>query len=77
MNFATQLRTLRMLRGLSQVDLEKLTGIPNNVISHMETGKVVPVGDWEAKIKLAVGWPEDEAAFAFLAGIAQQPAEAQ
>lgn len=67
MNFATQLKTLRMLRGLTQADLEKKSGVPANVISHMETGKLVPVGDWEKSIKIALGWPEDDAAFAFLA----------
>lgn len=76
MPFSVQMRTLRMLRGLSQSELEALTGVPASIISHMETGKVQPVpgSEWESQIKDALGWPADDSAFAMLT--ARQPKEA-
>lgn len=69
MNFGARLRTIRAARGLSQKDLAKLTGIPNTYISDMETGKMLPNPEWEARIHKALDWPEDaETAFAILAG---------
>jgi transcriptional regulator with XRE-family HTH domain len=66
MTFASQMRTLRILRGLTQPDLEKATGVPVNIISCIETGKVLPINDWEARIKEALSWPADDSAFAAL-----------
>lgn len=74
MSFAIQLRGLRVLRGMSQQDLAEATGIPANLISHMETGKVIPAGDWEVRIKLALQWPTDEAFAAIGSNGIAQPA---
>ncbi len=65
MTFTLQLKTIRTLRGLTQEQLAEKTGVPNTYISMMETGKIIPVGDWEARIKAALDWP-DEAVFAAL-----------
>lgn len=59
MAFAQQLRTLRGLRGLTQDELATKTGIHGAYLSIMETGKVIPIGDWETKIKQALDWPDD------------------
>ena len=66
MTFSQQLKTLRTLRGLTQEELAAKTGIPNTMLSQMETGKVVPAGEWETKIKTALDWPTDANAFAAL-----------
>ena len=44
-NFADQLKAARELRGLSQTDLAKLTGLQPSAISHFETGKRAPSFD--------------------------------
>lgn len=40
--FAVRLRELRIERGLSQEQLEKLTGISQTAITYWETGRRVP-----------------------------------
>jgi len=59
MEFATQLRVMRTVRGLSQTELAELVGIPNTRISSMETGQILPGADWEARIRQALGWTAD------------------
>lgn len=62
MTLSKRLRTVRQMRGLSQEDLAKLTGIPNTYISLMETGKVIPAGEWNNTIRAALNWtPEIDA----------------
>ena len=56
MTFAEKLRTLRTLRGLKQQELADLTGIPTNYLSLMESGKVIPAGEWDTRIREALGW---------------------
>lgn len=41
-DFSENLKELRLLRNLTQVQLEKLSGIPQPMISSYETGKSVP-----------------------------------
>ena len=65
MTFAQQLRALRALHGLTQKQLTEKTGIPDTYLSLMETGKMIPTSDWEARLKAALDWP-DEAVFAAL-----------
>jgi len=47
---------LRQARGLTQEQLAEKTGIPNTYLSLMETGKVVPAGEWDIRIREALGW---------------------
>lgn len=61
MTFAQRLKVIRVWRGLTQVELAEKCGIPANYISNMETGKVVPVGDWEKALKGALGWTDEPA----------------
>ncbi len=74
MDFATKLRLMRIARGWTQQELGDRCGIPNNLISQMETGKLIPAGDWEISIKGTLGWPLDEGIFTVLATSAQVPA---
>lgn len=67
MSYASQLKMMRQARGLTQEQLAEKAGIPNNYLSLMETGKVVPAGEWDARIRAALGWtPEAEASLAEL-----------
>ena len=62
MILSERLKTLRTMRGLTQEELGKRAGIPVNYISHMETGKVIPAGEWDARIREALDWtPEVDA----------------
>lgn len=62
MTLSQRLKTLRTMRGLTQEELAKMTGIPNTYLSLMETGKVVPAGEWDAAIRRALDWtPEVDA----------------
>lgn len=67
MTYASQLKMLRQARGLTQEQLAEKAGIPNTYLSLMETGKVAPLGDWDVRIRTALGWtPEMEASLAEL-----------
>jgi transcriptional regulator with XRE-family HTH domain len=73
LDFATKLRTMRQIRNMSQVELAELSGVPNSRISDMESHKVVPVGEWETRLKAALNWPTDESAFeALLSAVSGQ-----
>lgn len=56
MTFGATLKLLRQARGLTQEQLAEKCGIPNPYLSLMETGKIVPAGDWDTKLKEALGW---------------------
>lgn len=62
MDYATKFRIVRNARGLKQTELADMTGIPNTYISLIETGKMIPSGDWETKLKAALDWPADDGA---------------
>lgn len=62
MEYGKQLRIMRIVRGMSQVEVEDATGIPNTRLSLLETGKSLPNVEWAAAIKAALGWPDDELA---------------
>lgn len=67
--FGTKMRTLRIFRGMSQVDLQKLTGIDTRYISEMENDKILPNPNWEDRIREALRWPSNaEEAFSILQG---------
>ncbi len=56
MNYATKVKVLRTVRGLSQADLADVTGIANFDLSKIETGKMLPSEDGERRIRVALGW---------------------
>jgi transcriptional regulator with XRE-family HTH domain len=69
MEFSTKLRVMRAMRGMSQLELSKATGIPNTYLSDFETGKTLPTPDVETRIREALDWGADtEKAFAILEG---------
>ena len=77
MTFASQLRMMRQARGLTQEQLAEKSGIQNTYLSLMETGKVIPAGEWDTRLREALGWtPEADASLAQLAGGTTEPAEA-
>lgn len=59
MTYAAQLKTMRQARGLTQEELSAKTGIPNTYLSMMETGRIIPAGEWEAKLREALQWTPD------------------
>ncbi|MCU0503169.1 MAG: helix-turn-helix transcriptional regulator [Anaerolineae bacterium] len=59
MTYAAQLKTMRQARGLTQEELAAKTGIPNTYLSMMETGRIIPAGEWEAKLREALEWTPD------------------
>jgi predicted transcriptional regulator len=74
MTYASQLRMIRQARGLTQEQLAEKTGIPNTYLSLMETGKVIPAGEWDTRLREALGWtPETDASLAQLAGGTTDP----
>jgi predicted transcriptional regulator len=75
MTYASQLRMMRQARGLTQEQLADKTGIPNTYLSLMETGKVIPSGEWDAKLRESLGWTAETDAS--LAQLAAAPVEAE
>ena len=63
MDFAKKLKLLRAAQGLTQQELAERTGIPQVSISHFETGKVIPTGDWLVAIQRELHWPPDDVIF--------------
>jgi transcriptional regulator with XRE-family HTH domain len=57
MDYGTQQRVMRAVRGVSQRELSTETGIPNSYLSEMETGRMLPSPEWRAQIKQALDWP--------------------
>lgn len=75
MTFAIQMRALRILREMSQQELATRSGIPINYLSMIETAKLMPGADYEARIRAALAWPTNaDEAFRILAS--PSPAEA-
>jgi transcriptional regulator with XRE-family HTH domain len=65
-----QIKTIRTLRGMSQIELGRAVGVSHATISYIESGTMVPNGELVGKIKAALAWPSDvavDAAFALLA----------
>ena len=76
MTYASQLRMMRQARGLTQEQLAEKSGIPNTYLSLMETGKVIPAGEWDTRLREALGWTlETDASLAQLAGVTADPAD--
>ncbi len=54
------LRIIREKKGLSQLALSRISGVPGNVISNLELGKVYPYPGWRKKLSQALELPEEE-----------------
>lgn len=59
MTLSQRLSLLRKMRNLTQEELASKTGIPNSYISRMETGKIIPAGEWEDRLRTALNWTPD------------------
>jgi len=74
MHFATRMRALRAIRGISQKGLAEIIDIPNTYLSDIETAKAIPNPDWERRIRAALGWtPEVDAVLDALADALAEP----
>jgi transcriptional regulator with XRE-family HTH domain len=75
MDFASKLRLMRALRGLSQRELSELAGVPEYTIPWIETGRMLPTPQYEAQIRTALEWDADtDAALELLAPKTDGPA---
>ncbi len=54
------LRKFREEQGLSQHQLTIKSGVPQNMISNIETGKIYPYAGWRKKLAEALGFDEME-----------------
>ena len=59
MDYATRVRTLRAVRGLSQSQLSGMTGISRPYLTAIQQDKVLPNSDWRARIDQALGTTTD------------------
>lgn len=77
MDYALRLKVLRAARGMSQASLAEISEISNFDLSKIETGKMLPSPDWEARIRAALGWTPavDSALDALAAALAETEAE--
>lgn len=63
-----QIRIVRTIRNMGQVELAKRTGLSQFLISYFENGHAAPTHAQMVLIQEALGWPEGaEEAFAILA----------
>jgi len=69
MDIGRQITVMRAVRGMSQKEMARVTGIPNYLISRMETGLVLPAPETDSRIREALRWPaQADEAFAILEG---------
>jgi len=67
MDFAHNLKTMRTIRKLTQAELAEAAMTAQAFISHMETGKMLPSPDLEARLRKALDWGDlEDEAFAIL-----------
>lgn len=67
MNFGDKLRTLRGTRNLSQAQVAEMALTSRVFISYLETGKMLPSPDLEARLRKALDWTDlEEKAFDIL-----------
>ena len=60
MNYGKRLQEIRKAQGVTQVDLAKLSGVTQAVITHYETGKRTPTLERADKLAKALGVSLDE-----------------
>ena len=67
MDFAQNLKTLRIVRKLTQAELADKAMTSQAFISHIESGKLRPTPDLEKRLRKALDWTElEEKAFEIL-----------
>ena len=67
MDFGDQLRAMRSLRDVSQIELAKRVGVHSTYISLLERKQALPTPETRERIMRALDWPEEaERAFAIL-----------
>lgn len=54
-----RLRMVRTLRDMTQRQLAEVTGIPQPILSQMESDRLIPAGEWEERIKTALNWTSE------------------
>ena len=73
MGFGDRMRLMRAFRKMSQVELERRTGIDQGVISKIEAGKVLPNDELRQRIRESLTWTEvADKAFDILATVAAE-----
>ena len=69
MDFGRKVRVMRVVRGLTQIELARKAEISKPYLAIIETGQVTPTEEFAGKLRSALGWtPEMEGAFAVLEG---------
>ena len=67
--FGQKLRILRMVRGLTQMDMGAKVGMTTTLISLIENGLVQPTDEQRAAFRQVLNWPRHaDAAYAILFG---------
>ena len=67
MDFAHNLKTMRIMRELTQAELANKAMTSQAFISHIESGKLLPSPDLETRLRKALGWSDlEDEAFAIL-----------
>ena len=74
MDFAQNLRTMRTIRKLTQEQLADKAMTSQAFISHLETGKMLPTPDLEARLRKALDWGELEDRAFEIIGHEEEPA---
>lgn len=60
MSFAKTLRSIRVMRRMRQKDLAALLEVSDFIISAMELGKMLPLPDFERRLRRALDWSDWE-----------------
>jgi len=58
MDFGVQLRTMRAVRGVSQLELARVVEIPNYHISLFESGNMLPSPGIVDRLRIALRWDQ-------------------
>ena len=67
MDFAHNLKTMRIMRKLSQAELAEAAMTAQAFISYIESGKLRPTPDLETRLRKALDWGDlEDEAFAIL-----------
>jgi len=67
MDYGTQVRVMRAVRGKTQIELADIIGISNKQLGWIENNRMLPTPDLAAAIREALAWPDNaDEAFALL-----------
>lgn len=69
MDFGRKVRVMRVVRGLTQIELARKAEISKPYLAIIETGQVTPTEGFAKRLRDALDWtPEIEQAFVILEG---------